>query len=190
MDSDSNVTLLLTQAADGCATAKDALFRMVSTELRVIAANYMRKERVDHSLQPTVLVNDAFLRLVGEHVEIDWKNRTHFFRAASKAMRQMLVDHERQRLAKKRGGNEYQRIAIDPDQLISENKKTIDILALDEAIEKLAELDPRQASIVQFRHFCGRTLQETAELIGVSVDTVKAEWRLAKAWLHRELNRQ
>lgn len=182
----NTITLLLTQAREGDAKSKERLFHLVRDELHAIAEKQMRGERADHSLQATVLIDDAFLRLVSGDADISWQNRKHFYRTAANAMRQMLIDHERQRRAQRRGGGEHRRIAVDPDMLGDRNLQ-FDILALDEALTKLAEIDPRQSEIVELHHFGGCSLKETADLLGISLTTAKAEWKTAKAWLHREL---
>lgn len=186
--SSDDVTVLLNQAGDGDRTAKERLFGVVQKELRLIAERQMRRERAEHSLQATVLIDDAFLKLIGEDVEVSWENRRHFYCTAAKAMRRMLIDHERARRAQRRGGTDHQRVGVDPDH-IADQDLLFDLLALDEALQKLAEFDPRQAEIVELHHFGGCSLKETAELLEVSVGTIKADWRMAKAWLHRELTR-
>jgi len=182
-----DVTLLLGQAGDGDVSAKEQLFRIVQRELKMIAQKQMRNERDGHSLQATVLVDDAFLKLVGSDVELDFSDRKHFYRVSANVMRRILIDHERTRRAKRRGGGDHQRVAFDLD-LIGEDEFNLDVLALDEALTKLAEVDPRQAEIVALHHFGGCSLAETAELLEISVTTVKMDWRMAKGWLHRELS--
>lgn len=183
------VTILLNQAAAGNHTARDELFRRIQHELRAIAEYQMRGERPDHSLQATVLINDTFMRLVGKDTDVDWEDRRHFFRSAAKAMRRLLIDHERQRRTQRRGGGEHHRVDVDLDTL-SDSDTKLDLLALDEALTKLATVDPRQSDIVELHHFGGCSLKETANLVGTSVGSVKADWRMAKAWLHRELTRE
>ena len=187
-DCPENVTQLLSLATDGDSRARDTLFRIVQDELHAIADRQMRTERSGNSLQATVLVDDAFLRLCGTGTEISFEDRKHFFRAAAKAMRQMLVDHQRKRQAQRRGGTDHVRVDLDPN-LVNPGNANVDLLALDEALEKLAEIDQRQAQIVELHHFGGFSLKETAELVDVSMTTVKKDWGMAKAWLHRELTR-
>ena len=158
---DDQVTLLLTQAGDGDPDAKSRLFRMVEKELRMIADSQLRGERVDHSLQATVLVDDAFLRLINEVADIDWSDRKHFFRTVARAMRRMLIDHERKRRAGRRGGGEHQRVAAELDMVRQDlEADAIDLLSLDEALTKLREIDPRQSQIVELHHFGGFSLQD------------------------------
>lgn len=182
------VTVLLAQAREGDADATEKLYDLVQHQLRRIAKNQLRGERPDHSLEPTIIIDDVFLRLVGERGNIDWKNRQQFYRTAAKAMRRVLIDHERRRRAQRRGGGNHRRVSIDPD-LLGVEETCSDLLALDEALTRLAEFDPRQSEVVELHHFGGCTLKETAEMIGVPLGAVKADWRTAKAWLHRELTR-
>lgn len=186
-DSKGEITMLLAKANSGDTDAKSKLFGLVEKELRAIAKTKMRGERVDHTLQGTVLIDDAFLRLVGEQAGVDWSGRSHFYRAAARAMRRMLIDHERIRQAQRRGGNEHKRVAADPKYLGNDDER-IDLLALDEALTELNEISPRQAQIVELHHFGGYTLEEVAKIVDVSRTTVKADWRIAKAWLFRRLS--
>ncbi len=191
MDANSpdTVTVLLRQAREGDRCAEERLFELVEHELRAIAKRQMRKERAGDSLQTTVIIDDVFLRLVGSDTNTNWQNRRHFYRTAAVAMRRMLIDYERRRRAQRRGGG-HQRISLDPDRLGNGAEEThVDLLALDEALKKLADIDSRQIEVVELHHFGGCSLQETADLLGVSVGTVRADWRMAKAWLHRELTR-
>lgn len=181
-----DVTLLLEEARRGRRGALEEILPLVYDELRVIAARHMRRERDGHTLQATALVNEAYMRLV-DHTRIDWQGRTHFFAIASSAMRRLLIDHARGRLREKRGGDRHRvdlDVAID---LASPDDATI--LAVHEALERLAALDARQARIVEMRYFGGLSVDETAEALGVSKRTVEAEWTHAKAWLRRELAR-
>ena len=157
---------------------------------RQAALNLLRQRLIErcNKNQVTVLIDDAFLRLVGETADISWHDRKHFYRAAARVMRRMLIDHERQRRAERRGGGEHKRMALDPDML-GETQQRIDVLALDEALTRLSQIDPRQSEIVELHHFGGCSLKETAKLLGISLTTAKADWRTAKAWLHRELTR-
>lgn len=184
---DPHITQLLLATNDGDAQAKNRLFLLVERELRIIAAKQMRNERPGHSLQVTVLVDDTLLQLLGDNAEVKWESRRHFYRTAAKKMRHLLIDHERKRRAYRRGGGQHQRLAVDLDQ-IGVTTSSIDLLALDEALTKLATIDERQSEIVELHHFGGCTLDETARILEVSASTVKGEWRFAKAWLHRELS--
>jgi RNA polymerase sigma factor (TIGR02999 family) len=145
----------------------------------------MRRERAGHTLQATAVVHEAYMRLAGER-EIQWQNRAHFFAIAARAMRQVLLDYARQRHAGKRGREGAQKVEIDVGLLAGENRIE-DIVALDEVVTRLSELDQQQGRIVELRFFAGLSVEETAEAMGISDSTVKREWRLAKAWLHREL---
>ena len=164
----------------------DELLGLIYDDLRALAAQHMRRERDGHTLQPTALVHEAWLRLV-DCERIDWKGRQHFFAMAATMLRRVLVDHARMVQAEKRGG-EAERIAL-RDVGAATVEDRIDFLALHEALEKLGRENPRQARIVELRYFAGLGLEETAGAVGVSVDTVKNEWRSARAWLHRELAR-
>jgi RNA polymerase sigma-70 factor (ECF subfamily) len=162
----------------------DRLFEAVFGELRQLAGDLMRNERASHTLQPTALVNEAYLRLVDDS-KIDWRNRAHFFGIAARAMRQILVDHARQRAAAKRGGG-WQRVTLD-DAVALTAERDIKILALDRVLTKLGEMDERMARIVELRAFAGLSVEETAQILGVSVRTIHNDWRVAKMWLAREL---
>lgn len=185
MTADRDVTVLLTAAAAGDAEAAEALMPLVYAELRRRAASLMRRERSDHTLQPTALVHEAFLRLVQQD-RVDWQGRTHFFATASQFMRRILVDHARGRLRERRGGNDAVRISLD-DGLPLSVERDSDVVALDEALERLAVLDPRQADIVVMRFFGGLSVEEVAAHLGQSKRAVEAEWTMIKAWLKREL---
>ena len=154
-------------------------------ELRRIAAHYMQGERSGHTLQPTALVNEAYLQLVG-HGDVDWRNRSHFFGVAAQLMRRILGNYARQKKAVKREGGR-QRVELSEALLIGEDQLD-EIIAIDAALDRLAEWDPRQAKIVELRFFAGLTEDEIAEVLGISPRTVKREWMVAKAWLHSELN--
>lgn len=176
------VTRLLDDLSDGKADAFDALLPVVYGELRRQAGRYLRRERSNHTLQPTALVNEAFLRLV-EQRDVRWKNRAHFFGIAAQAMRRVLVDHARANGRLKRGGPQA-RVTLDEATMGAEGR-SVDLLAMDEALERLAALDARQARIVELRYFAGLSIEETAEVIGISPATVKREWSMARAWLRR-----
>ena len=181
-----HVTDLIARSAAGDADAAAAIFPIVYDELRRIAASVLRHERADHTLQPTALVHEAFLRLA-ETEDAPWQNRAHFVAIAARAMRRVLVDHARGRNALKRGSGE---VRVPLDNLDVPAATTgVDLVALDEALERLAALDERQARIVEVRFFGGLTVEETAALIGASERTVKRDWQMARAWLKRELAR-
>ena len=177
------VTGLLEQANLGRKDAFDRLAPLIYRELRRIAGNQMRGERVGHTLQPTALVHEAFLRLVDQS-RADWQNRAQFFGVAAQLMRRLLVDHARRRLANKRG------IAVTWNEAVLPAGHTGDaeeILAVNEVVQRLAELDPRQARVVEMRFFAGLSVEETAVALGVSERTVKLDWAMAKGWMKTQL---
>jgi RNA polymerase sigma-70 factor (ECF subfamily) len=148
-----------------------------------MASVELRRERPDHTLSPTALVNEAWLRLGGG--QASWENRSHFFGAAARAMRRILVDHARQRSAQKRRRD--QQVTLEPEAIGAAEPPGDEVIAVDEALERLAALDPRQAEIVELRYFVGLSIPDTAAALGISPATVKRDWALARAWLHREL---
>ena len=156
---------------------------MVYEELRRLARHYVRNERVGHTLQPTALVNEAYLRLVDIH-KVQWQNRAHFFAMSARLMRRILVDSARSRKYQKRGAG-AQKVSLDEGMLVVEPGR--DLVALDDALEALAQVDERRSKVVEMRFFGGLSVEETAEALGVSVDTVMRDWKLAKVWLLREL---
>ena len=160
------------------------LLTLVYDELRKIAAQYLRKENSGHTLQPTALVHEAYMKLV-DISDINWQDRAHFFAVSANVMRHILVDHARAKLAEKRGGD-AQRIELD-DAISLSNEPNVDLLAVDEALNELANFDEQQSRIVELRFFGGLTIEETAHVVGISPATVKREWAMAKAWLHRKL---
>jgi len=163
----------------------ERLIPLVYDDLRTLASNYLRHERPGHTLQPTALVNEAFLKLADQH-RVSWRGKTHFFAVGAQIMRRILVDHARSKHRKKRGGDR-QRIALQDDLRLS-TQGDEDLVAVDEAIEKLASRDARQAKIVELRFFGGMTVDEVAEVLGVSKRSVEAEWTMIRAWLRRELS--
>jgi RNA polymerase sigma-70 factor, ECF subfamily len=180
-----DATQILEAINRGDSRAARELLPLVYDELRAIAARRMREERVGHTLQPTALVHEAFLRLV-DHSRFDWKGRAHFLGVAANTIRLILVDHARRTNADKRGG-ERSRTPLH-DGLASEDPRSeVDLLALEDALEKLARLHPRQARVVELRYFGGLSLEETALVLDCAQSTVAADWALAKAWLAREL---
>ncbi|XYH93180.1 ECF-type sigma factor [Sorangium sp. So ce1128] len=179
-----DLTHLLTAASAGDREALDALLPAVYAELRRRAVSLMRRERGEHTLQPTALVHEAFLQLI-ESERVDWKGRAHFFAVASVIMRRVLVDHARTRLADKRGGGAT-RVSIDRALSLSVERDA-DVLDIDRALQKLAALDPRHAEIVSMRFFGGLSVEEVAAVLGTPKRTLEAEWSLIKAWLRREL---
>jgi len=180
----TDVTALLGELTKGNPDAGPKLIPLVYGELRRMAAGYMRRERTGHTLQATALVHEAYLKLLGQH-SVDWQNRAHFFGIAAQVMRRILIDHARGHVRDKRGGG---REAVPLDEaLVFSPERSADFLELDSALERLAELDPRQAKIVELRFFGGLTVEEAAEVLGISPKTVKRDWSVAKAWLHGEL---
>ena len=183
-DCPSQVTLLLSRWCAGDRAALNALMPLVYEELRLLARHYLRQERPDHTLQSTALVHEAYVRLLGQRPP-EWKNRAHFFGVAAKLMRQILVDHARGRGAAKRGGNS---LKLTLNEGMGSKGKDFDLLALDDALNNLAELSPQQSRIVELRFFSGLTIEDTSEVLGVSPATVKRNWTTARAWLFREMN--
>jgi RNA polymerase sigma-70 factor (ECF subfamily) len=181
----SELTVLLSRWRDGDEHALEELLPFVYGELRQVADRYLRKEREGHTLQPTALVHEAFLRLIGQNVT--WQNRAHFFGVAAEMMRRILVDHARKRQAGKRGGG-LELVRIEDGMDFAEHRD-LDLVALDEALTQLATFDPQQSRIIELRFFAGLGIEETAEALGVSASTIKREWRVARAWLLRELER-
>jgi RNA polymerase sigma factor (TIGR02999 family) len=179
-----DVTLLLQQMRQGNREAEEALIPLVYRELRRIAGWHLKQEAAGHTLQPTALVHEAYLKLARTD-GIDWQGRSHFLAVSARLMRQILVDHARNQKAQKRGDG--QRMLDIEDLAVAAPGKSPDILALDEALERLSKLDERQGRIVELRFFSGMTEEETGEVLGVSARTVKREWRMAKAWLYKEL---
>ena len=184
-ESSSEVTVLLNAVSAGSESAPAKLLELVYDDLRRLAAAYMSNERVDHTLQATALVHEAFVRLV-DWKNVSWENKAQFFAIAAQVMRKVLIDHARNKKAQKRGG---QKIALD-DAVSFSSEKEFDLLALEEALQSLETIDPRQAKIVELRFFGGLSIEETAHVLNVSPTTVKREWTFAKAWFQRELKRQ
>jgi RNA polymerase sigma factor (TIGR02999 family) len=180
----SEVTQLLQQWSDGRQEALDRLLPTIYGELRRLASSYLRRERAGHTLQPTALVHEAFLKLVDQRA-VRWQNRAHFFGIAAQAMRRILVDHARAHSAGKRGAGE-RAVTLD-EALVVTPGQNVDLLALDEVLTRLEALDPQQSRIVELRFFGGLTIDETAEVMGISPATIGREWTLAKAWLYAEL---
>ena len=180
-----DVTTLLAQVREGNQEAANRLIPLIYAELRRMASARMRRERRGHTLQATALVHEVYLRMTGGQ-QAEWQNRAHFFAIAAHTMRQILLDHARHRQAAKRGGSDNRRVNIDAELLIAPEKLE-DVLALDEALERLEELEPRQARQVELRFFAGMSVEEAAEVMGMSQITLKRDWRSAKAWLHREM---
>lgn len=185
-DTPEDVTRMLKRWSEGDREALDRLMPVVYDELHRIAERYFRRERSDNTLQPTALVNEVYIRLVHQG-EIDWQNRAQFFGIAATNMRRILVERARARNAVKRGKGDY-KLDVTEVSDIPDDNNPLDLLALDRALEELASFDPQQSRIVEFKFFGGLSIEETAEVLGVSPATVKREWALAKAWLFRELS--
>lgn len=182
-----DVTEVLHQLSDGHEAAPRKLMPLVYDELRKLAQGYLQGERTDHTLQATALVHEAYIRLV-DWKNVSWQNRAHFFALAAQVMRRILVDHARAHNAEKRGGA-MTKLALE-EAISFPQQSEIDLLALDDALKALAELDPTQSKIVELRFFGGLTIEETAEAMRISPATVKREWTLAKAWLHKRIVRE
>ncbi len=180
-----NVTQLLVNWRNGQPEAFDQLLPLVYDELRRIAKRHMSRERAGHTLQTTALVNEAYLRLISQQNH-EWQNRAHFFAIAAQVMRHLLVDHARSRQYAKRGGGAIQ-VSLNEGAAVAE-EQSLDLLALHEALNQLAQVDERKARIVELRYFGGLSTEETAEVLGLSEITVKREWLKAKAWLFRQLS--
>lgn len=180
-----DLTMILREVSDGKSGAVDVLLDAVYDELHDLADRYMARERADHTLQATALVHEAYLNLI-DQTRVEWQNRAHFLGVAATAMRRLLINHAVRRKTSKRGGGQ-QRVEWD-DALVAYEERAVDLLALDEALGSLAELDPRQARIVELRFFGGLKNTEIAEVLGNSLRTVEREWRMARAWMRRRLD--
>jgi RNA polymerase sigma factor (TIGR02999 family) len=181
-----DLTQLLIDWSNGDKTALDKLMPLIHEELRRLAHHYMSRERSGHTLQTTALVNEAYLRLINRK-GVHWQNRAHFFAIAAQSMRSILVDHARGLAYAKRGGG-AQKIELDEGMSVSK-ERAAEVVALDEALALLAEIDPQQSRIVELRFFGGLTIEETAEVLDLSPATIKREWTTAKAWLYHQLNK-
>src|SRR6478752_2708167 len=181
----SQVTRLLGDWSSGDQRALEKLIPLVQPELHRLAHHYMSREAIGHTLQTTALLNEAYLHLVDDPKR-NWQNRTHFVAAAAQLMRRIMVDHARERHSLKRGGGAL-KVTLDEAALVTETRSE-ELLALDEALERLAVQDPRKSQIVELRYFGGLTVEETAEFLKLSQRTVEREWNMAKAWLYRALS--
>jgi len=180
----NEITKLLVASREGDEEALNKLLPLVYQELRRLAGHYLRRERPDHTLQPTALVHETYLRLIDQNVS--WQNRAHFFGVAAQMMRRILVDHARSRLAAKRGSGGV-KISLD-DALNLSDERAGDFIALDEALERLAEFDQQKSKIVELRFFGGLSVEETAEVLGIGTATVTRQWKMAKAWLYQQVS--
>jgi RNA polymerase sigma factor (TIGR02999 family) len=179
------ISALLAGAQTGDAACESRLFEAVYAELRRMAAAQLRNERLDHTLQPSALVNEAYMRMLGA-AEIGWDNRAHFFKTASGVMRNILVDHARRHRAHKRDGR-LQRVELDWEPAVFTDNDVERVIAVDEALTRLAAWDERQAKVVELRYFSGFDVVETAKILGISEKTVKRDWSMARAWLQTQL---
>lgn len=185
-ETSQNVTQLLIGWSNGDRQALDTLLPVVYEELRKQAARYLRRERPGHTLQTTALIHEAYMKLVDQK-NVHWQNRAHFFGIAAQLMRRILVDHARTKKRAKRGGSNI-RVSFN-DANVPAPSQNFDIVAVDEALARLSEIDEQQSRIVELRFFSGLTVEETAEVLAISPATVKRDWSMAKAWLHREISR-
>jgi RNA polymerase sigma factor (TIGR02999 family) len=183
----NQITQLLQRWRDGNREALDALLPLVYEELRRLAHRHLRNERAEHTLQSSALVHEAYLRLLGQDFP-HWEGRTHFYAIAAQLMRQILVDYARRHRASKRGSGVCMLTLGDVDAL--PQRKDVDVVALNDALNSLAEIDPRQSHIVELRFFAGLSLEETSEVMGIGTATVQRDWTAARAWLHREISRR
>jgi len=183
-ESRADITQLLMRFRQGDHAAESQLMALVYAELRRLASGYLKRERSDHTLQPTALVHEAFVRLARQN-QPAWRDRAHFFAIAAHLMRQILVQHARRHQALKRGGD-FQELPLE-EQFVFSEEKSVEMLALDEALDRLARQDERQSRIVEMKFFGGLNVEEIAGLLQVSPRTVKREWTVARAWLHKEI---
>jgi RNA polymerase sigma factor (TIGR02999 family) len=183
----ADITQMLRECSSGSKVAWDDLLPLVYDELHRQAARYLRRERAGHTLQTTALIHEAYLKLIDQR-NVNWESRTHFFAIAAQAMRRILVDYARTTHRKKRGGDDI-KLPLDEAMLAVADDRSVDLIALDEALNKLAKKDQQQSRIVELRYFGGLTLEETAEALHISRATVANDWSMAKVWLYRELTR-
>lgn len=182
------ITQILHELRNGKSETLEELLPLVYDELRRLAGNYLNRERVNHTLQPTALVHEAYLRLLGQK-EIEWQNRAHFFGVSARLMREILIEYARMKNRQKRGGEFKTQIALDDAVSFSSNQSQLDVVAIDEALKKLENLDARQARIVEMKFFCGMTIEEIGEVLDISPATVKREWSSAKLFLYKLLEK-
>jgi RNA polymerase sigma-70 factor (ECF subfamily) len=178
------VSQLLVDWGNGNQAALDRLMALVYTELRQLAHRYMRRERPGHTMQTTALIHEAYLRLVDQH-QVRWQHQAHFFGIAARLMRQILIEHARRHTRAKRGGG-VGTLALDETAIVSQARAT-ELLALNDALERLATIDPRKSQVVELRFFGGLSVEEAAQVLNIAHNTVLRDWRMAKAWLRREI---
>jgi RNA polymerase sigma-70 factor, ECF subfamily len=182
------ITQLLVAYKNGDHSALEQVFPLVYNELRRLASGYLRREREGHTLQPTALVHEAYLRLLGQ--DVDWQNRAHFLGVAAQMMRRILVDHARQHKSEKRGSGGV-KIALDDVEAINLSaERANDLIALDDALTALAEFDPTKSRMVELRYFAGLSVEETAKVLGISIATFVRQWKTTRAWLYREITKE
>lgn len=184
MSKDSQITRLLTAWGNGDETSLEYLLPLVEIELRRIAHGYMRRENAHHTLQTTALINEAYMKLI-EQKDVNWQNRSHFFGIAAKLMRRILLNYARDRATQKRGGG-MMTVSLNDISILSP-EKSAELIALDDALERLEKFDKNKSRIVEMRYFGGLTIEETAEVLGIAPQTVSLHWRLARAWLKKEI---
>jgi RNA polymerase sigma-70 factor (ECF subfamily) len=182
----NEITQMLIELTDGNQEVVNQILPRIYDELRKLAGSYLRRERSDHTLQPTALVHEAYMKLIDQR-QVRWQNRAHFFGIAAQVMRRILMDHARKHKAEKRGG-EADKLPLEDEILVVATNRSDQLMALDEALNSLAEMDPQKAKIVELRYFGGLSIEETAEVMGVSVPTINRQWRTAKAWLYGQLS--
>lgn len=187
MSESHHITRMLREWSGGSNDALEELMPLVYTALRKQAAGFLRRERRGHSLQSTELIHETYLKMVDQR-EVDWKNRAQFFAIAASMMRRILVDHARGKNRGKRGGDAV-KMTLDETIIAGGTEKTVELMALDEALHRFEKIDERKARIVELRYFSGLTLEETAAVLNISRSTVAEDWAFAKAWLHRELSK-
>ncbi|MGI8884000.1 MAG: sigma-70 family RNA polymerase sigma factor [Pyrinomonadaceae bacterium] len=185
MTDSQNITKLLAAWSDGDRTSLEDLMPLVEQELRKIAHNYMRRENPNHTLQTTALINEAYIELNNQH-SVNWQNRKHFFAISAQIMRRILLKHARDRTCAKRGGK-FAHVSLE-DVTVLTHEKSIELIALDEALERLSHIDPFKCSIVEMRYFGGLSVDEISQVLDFAPITIGVHWRLAKAWLGREIN--
>ena len=183
----ADISRLLRQWSEGNRAALEELLPLVYDELHRQAARYLRRERMGHTLQTTALIHEAYLRLIDQR-DVRWQSRTHFFAIAAQMMRRVLIDYARAKHREKRGGDDV-RLSLDAVNLVATDENSVDLIALDQALKRLAEMDEQQARVVELRYFGGLSLEETAEVLHISRATTAREWEVAKAWLRRELTK-
>lgn len=186
MPDSEHITTLLSDWRNGNPSAGEELLGVVYRELRHLAARYLSQERSDHTLQPTALVHELYLRVFTSGEPIAWQNRAHFFAVAAQTLRRILIDHARMRQSAKRGGHQVKLSLTEVNGLAE--PRTDNLLEIDEALQRLAELEPRAAQVVELRFFGGLQVEEVAEVLGVSIVTVKRDWKVARAWLTAQLS--